>query len=135
NEFRAHQWTVPARVYARALELYPGKEMPAEALVAELQRLGYARRKHPDVAGTYSVDGNRVAFITRPFRFWDGEQPSLPVVAVFAGSTLRELQGNGGDTLRLVRLDPPLIGSLFPKTGEDRILVRLEEVPPVLTGL
>lgn len=135
HEFRAHQWTVPARVYARALELYPGKDMDADLLVAELQRLGYARRTHPDVAGSYSVDGNRVAFITRPFRFWDGEQPSLPVVAVFAGSKLRELQGSGGEEHRLIRLDPPLIGSLFPKTGEDRILVRLGEVPPQLLEL
>lgn len=135
QEFKAHQWTVPARVYARALELYPGKDLHADQLVTELQRLGYARRTHPDVAGTYSVDGNRVAFITRPFRFWDGEQPSLSVVAVFTDARLRELQGNGGNELRLVRLDPPLIGSLFPKTGEDRILVRLNEVPPILIGL
>ena len=76
-EFRAHEWVVPARVYARALELFPGRELSSGGLVAELQRLGYARRATPDAPGTYAADGGRVRFVTRAFRFWDGDQPSL----------------------------------------------------------
>jgi penicillin-binding protein 1B len=32
----------------------------------------------------------------------------------------------------LVRLDPMLIGSIYPTAGEDRALVKLDEVPPLL---
>ncbi|HEX7048358.1 MAG TPA: penicillin-binding protein 1B [Gammaproteobacteria bacterium] len=134
-EFRAHQWVVPARVYARALELYPGREMSQANLVAELERLGYARRETPNEPGSFAVNGNGVRFITRAFRFWDGDQPSLDVRATFRGGALAGLEGAGGNELFLVRLDPPLIGSLFPSTGEDRILVRLEEVPDPLIDM
>ncbi len=134
-EFRAHEWVVPARVYARALELFPGRELSSGGLVAELQRLGYARRATPDAPGTYAADGGRVRFVTRAFRFWDGDQPSLDVTASFREGKLAALHGVNGDELFLVRLDPPLIGSLFPRTGEDRILVRLEEVPPDLVNM
>ncbi|HEX7030979.1 MAG TPA: penicillin-binding protein 1B [Gammaproteobacteria bacterium] len=134
-EFRAHQWVVPARVYARALELYPGRDLAAAGLVAELERLGYARRSSPDEPGSFAVNGNVVRFITRAFRFWDGDQPSLDVRATFRDGRLASLTGLNGDELFLVRLDPPLIGSLFPATGEDRILVRLEEVPQPLIDM
>ncbi|HEX6930358.1 MAG TPA: transglycosylase domain-containing protein, partial [Gammaproteobacteria bacterium] len=134
-EFRAHQWTVPARVYARALELYPDLQLSAGALIAELERLGYARRPEPDVPGTFSVNGGEVRFVTRAFRFWDGDQPSLTVTASFDGNRLTRLQEPSGNELFLVRLDAPLIGSLFPSTGEDRILVQLDDVPPALVGM
>lgn len=134
-DFRAHQWTVPARVYARALELYPGRELSATALVAELRRLGYVASEYPEQAATYLARADRVTFITRPFRFWDGEQPSLTVTATFEGNRLNELRGASGEELFLVRLEPPLIGSLFPATGEDRILVKLDEVPPQLIDM
>ncbi|MBW3566881.1 MAG: penicillin-binding protein 1B [Proteobacteria bacterium] len=135
SAFMAHQWAVPARVYARALELYPGRTLTVERLTAELQRLGYEQRERTGEPGTFAVFDNSVQFITRAFRFWDGEQPSLAVNAVFRGGKLAELSGPTGDDLFLVRLEPPLIGSLFPSTGEDRILVRLDEVPPALVGM
>src|SRR5690606_33079328 len=47
------------------------------------------------------------------------------------GNRLVSLQNASGQDLFLGRLEPPLSGSLFPASGEGRILVRLEEVPPV----
>lgn len=134
-EFRAHQWVVPARVYARALELYPGRDLSAEELVAELERLGYARMPAPGQAGSFAVEGGTVHFVTRAFRFWDGDQPSLDVLASFREGRLAALEDAQGAELFLVRLDPPLIGSLFPSTGEDRILVRLADVPQPLVDM
>ncbi|HEX6928216.1 MAG TPA: transglycosylase domain-containing protein, partial [Gammaproteobacteria bacterium] len=134
-EFRAHQWVVPARVYARALELYPGRDLSAAELVAELERLGYARMPAPGQPGSFTVEGGTVHFVTRAFRFWDGDQPSLDVLASFREGRLAELEDAQGTELFLVRLDPPLIGSLFPSTGEDRILVRLADVPQPLVDM
>lgn len=134
SEFRAHEWVVPARVYARALELFPGRQLSANALVAELRRLGYSQAT-PDMPGTFATADGRVRFVTRAFRFWDGDQPSLDVTASFQDGKLQGLRNAAGDELFLVRLDPPLIGSLFPRTGEDRILVRLSEVPPELVNM
>lgn len=135
EDFRAHQWIVPARVYARALELYPGMNISRDALLGEFRRLGYAEMPRPDRPGSFAIDGERIRFVTRSFRFWDGEQPSLDVIARLRGNRLVSLQNASGQDLFLVRLEPPLIGSLFPASGEDRILVRLEEVPPVLVEM
>lgn len=136
TRFEGSRWALPARVFARPLELYPGKELTAATLVRELDRLGYRRADRLEEAGTYRYTGGSVTFITRAFRFWDGPQPSLAVRADFRGSQLVDLeQLRSGEDLYLVRLDPALIGSLFPQSGEDRILVRLEDTPRLLRDM
>src|SRR5919108_698021 len=38
-----------------------------------------------------------------------------------------------GERTAIVRLNPLLIGSLFPSHGEDRLIVAPDEIPPLLT--
>lgn len=136
KRFESGRWSLPARVYARPLELYPGMALGAAALERELRRLGYRKVDQPGEPGTYLASGETITFVTRPFRFWDGSQPALAVRAMFRGSELVSLgSAASGDALTLARLDPPLIGSIFPRQGEDRILVRLDEVPPLLRAM
>ncbi|HET9679697.1 MAG TPA: penicillin-binding protein 1B, partial [Gammaproteobacteria bacterium] len=137
SRFEESRWSVPARVYARPLELFPGKELSAQRLVRELQRLGYHTALPPVEPGSYRHAGNSVAFTTRSFQFWDGSQPALSIQAQFRNGILVELeQLRTSEPVYLVRLDPALIGSIFPSigpsSGEDRILVRLEDVPRLL---
>ena len=40
-QFEGKRWALPARVYARPLELYPGLKLRPEQLGAELAMLGY----------------------------------------------------------------------------------------------
>lgn len=135
-EFEKHRWSVPAQVYARPLELYPGRNLSVSDTVREFRRLGYERDPGLDDPGTFTASSTRIRFLTREFRFWDGSQPSLSVTASFSGGRLDSLrQTSTGERFNLVRLDPPLIGSIFPAEGEDRILVQLEDVPERLTDL
>ncbi|MGD8378600.1 MAG: penicillin-binding protein 1B [Gammaproteobacteria bacterium] len=135
QQFEGHRWAVPARVYARPMELYPDRPVTAAQLVAELDRLGYRRVQNVSDPGTYADKGASVNLVTRPFHFWDGDQPALPVAVHFRGGRISSMsQLRTGSRLFLVRLDPPLIGSLFGSSGEDRILVRLDDVPDFLTG-
>src|SRR5690606_24455638 len=53
TRFEGSRWALPARVFARPLELYPGKELTAATLVRELDRLGYRRADRLEEAGTY----------------------------------------------------------------------------------
>lgn len=133
QRFAGSRWELPARVYARPLELYPGATLTVDDLRAELKRLGYRRSTALDSPGTFSGSGKELDFVTRDFRFWDGAQPSLAVSARFRDGSLVDLKNRrSGDGLYLVRLDPELIGSLFPHSGEDRILVRLNATPQLL---
>jgi penicillin-binding protein 1B len=70
---------------------------------------------------------------TRGSEFWDSHEPSRTVQVRFADdkvSSLRELHPDR--PLALLRLEPQLMGKIYPTHNEDRILVRLDEVPPAL---
>jgi penicillin-binding protein 1B len=132
--FDGRRWDLPAHVYARPLELYAGLPLSANGLVAELKRLGYRATtvNVPERPGSFRRTGERIELVSRPFRFWDGEQAAQSVVARFGGAGLSELRAASGGPLPLLRLDPLLIGSVFPADGEDRIVLAPDEVPPLI---
>jgi penicillin-binding protein 1B len=133
RQFEGKRWALPARVYARPLELLAGMQLPPEELADELTSLGYRRTAQLDGPGSFTRTGNTFRLITRPFTFWDGGEPSVPVQAVFQRQQLVSLEhAHSGAALPLVRLEPLLIGSIYPAHHEDRLLVRLDEVPPLL---
>jgi len=135
-EFEARRWDVPAQVYAAPLELYAGRALTRDELVAELDRLGYRADARLPVAGTYRTGVDRVEIATRGFAYAGDVEPERAVAVDFAGGTiaaLRSLRGARSD-VAIVRLDPLLIGSLFPTHGEDRLIVPPERVPALLKG-
>ena len=131
-QFEGKRWALPARVYARPLELFEGENLSAAQLAAELTGLGYVATPNLDSPGTFTRSGTEFRFVTRAFRFWDTAEPSVAVHVVFDGNTISELGNTKGNKLDLVRLDPFVIGSLYPTQHEDRVLVQLKEVPPLL---
>lgn len=133
DQFEGRRWELPARVYARPLELFPGRSLSADDLVHELDLLRYQRGRRATESGTYSRNGARIDLSTRAFRYWDGSEPSQQVRVQFQGEQVAALTDGRGQPLPLVRLDPVLIGSVYPAHNEDRILVQLEDVPQLLT--
>ncbi|MBM4197074.1 MAG: penicillin-binding protein 1B [Gammaproteobacteria bacterium] len=132
SRFDGRRWTLPAHVYARPLEVYNGLPLDADGFTAELKRLGYRRVGVPDSPGTWSRNGTRIELTTRPFRFWDGWQKAQRVAVGFGGDVVTALRTPGGPELPLLRLDPLLIGSVFPEDGEDRVVLPPDEVPRLL---
>jgi penicillin-binding protein 1B len=133
SQFGGKRWALPARVYARPLELFADLPLSPDDLTRELTLLGYRRTEQPDGPGSFTRKGDTVLFTTRAFQFWDGAEPSVPVKATFQRNRLGSLaQARSGASLSMVRLDPLLIGSIYPAHHEDRILVRLSDVPPLL---
>lgn len=132
--FEGSRWSLPAKVYASPLELYAGLDMAADGVVDALERQGYRRSDDLEGSGTFRVSGGAVDLHSRPFSFWDGPQPGRTVRLRFGGGQIRGLRAlDDGKDPALLRLDPLLIGSIYPaKQGEDRILVKLGEVPPML---
>jgi penicillin-binding protein 1B len=128
--FEGKRFALPARVYARPLELYPGLKLSQADLMAELAMLRYRESPNSSQAGTFKILGQAAEFVTRPFSFEDGRQPALRVRVQFSGGMVESLTDRSkGAPLDLVRLDPALIGGIYPGNNEDRILLRLEEVP------
>ncbi|MCW8945126.1 MAG: penicillin-binding protein 1B [Sedimenticola sp.] len=128
-KFEGKRWAVPARVYGRPLELYPGASISPDQLVSELQQMGYQRSSYPKQPASWSRNKSRILIRSRPFSFWDGEQPGHFLDIRFSGNQVDQLSEVGGGELALVRLEAPEIGSIYPAHNEDRVLVRRSELP------
>jgi penicillin-binding protein 1B len=133
SQFEGRRWALPAQVYARPLELYAEQAMSAEQFASELRKLNYRETAHPKEPGTYARQDGVFAMVTRSFRFWDDEEPSRFLRLEFSGGRLLGIwAADDGAAVDLLRLDPPLIGRIYPRHNEDRVLVKLAEVPPLL---
>jgi penicillin-binding protein 1B len=133
GKFEGKRWALPARVYARPLELYQQRPLTSDQLIGELARLGYRQVQSPEVPGTYSRTGDRFLVETRPFRFWDGEEPARKLDLDLNGGKVVTLHdAGGGPDPSLARLDAVLIASIYPTHNEDRVLVRRKDLPDLL---
>ena len=130
-QFEGKRWALPARVYARPLELYDGLALRPDNLIAELTALNYRAHADGTAPGSYLRRGDFVRLTSRGFRFSDGVEQSRTVELHFAANRLVSLSA-AGRPLPLLRLEPALIGGIYPAHGEDRVLLRLDEVPPAL---
>ncbi|WDH34550.1 penicillin-binding protein 1B [Pseudomonas chlororaphis] len=132
EKFSGKRWTIPAKVYARPLELFVGQKLSKDDFLTELDALGYRRESVVNGPGAASVSGNTVELNTRGFQFYEGMEQAQPVRVRFSGDYVAELSGSKGSKLAVVRLEPLLIGGLYPKNLEDRILIKIDQVPPYL---
>ncbi|KPJ95401.1 MAG: penicillin-binding protein 1B [Gammaproteobacteria bacterium SG8_15] len=134
TQFEGKRWAIPAKVFARPLELYPGAQLSADQFENELLVLSYNKSNIPTRPGSYWRNGNNFHVVTRDFIFWDSPEQSVPLRVEFRGREVRTVDhAKTGDTMPLVRFDPAIIGRIYPSHTEDRVLVQLEEVPALLT--
>lgn len=131
STFEGKKWQLPARVYARPLELYEGLSISANELEAELKDLGYQSGR-VTTTGSYIRRGNKVSVYSRGYQFWDGSDAAQQAQITFRGNSITAMQRFDRSTLPLLRLEPMEIGAIYPQHREDRILVQYNDVPPLL---
>jgi len=134
SKFEGKRWELPARVFSRPLDMYKGKLLNASHLEQELtQLLHYRKVSDPQETGEFRRKGNSFVIHTRGFQFADDIEPErLIKLSIRKGriSSLSMVQNNS--PLTLMRLEPSLIGNFYPKHNEDRVLIRLKDVSPML---
>ncbi len=134
GEFEGARWAVPARVFARPLELVPGMTMSADAVEAELRIAGYRRVRTAFRPASFERDGESFRLVTREFQFPDGTAPSRRVVVSVSGGRIARVEVDGA-AHRQVRIDPAEIARIYPAHREDRVLLRLEDVPAAFVAI
>lgn len=132
EKFSGKRWTIPAKVYARPLELFVGQKLSRDDFLLELDALGYRRESVANGPGAAAVNGNNVDLNTRGFQFYEGADPAQQIHVRFSGDYVAELTAANGAKLAVARLEPLMIGGLYPKNLEDRILIKLDQAPPYL---
>ena len=113
DQFEGKRWALPARVYARPLELYPGAKLSPDNLQAELAVLNYRAAGDRFEPGSYRRGVDRFDVATRAFTFWDGTQDTLQLRVEFnAGHIVAISDMVTSNPVTLARLDPLRIGSI-----------------------
>ena len=132
-QFEGKRWALPAQVYGRPLELYAGSPLSPDAFHQELQQLGYRYVYRASEPGSFSQQDSEFRLYRRAFHFWDGAVPAQLLDVRFSDDVVQHvLDAKTGKELDIVRLEPPRVGGIYPTHREDRVLVKLAEVPPLL---
>lgn len=85
--------------------------------------------------GTWRENAGAIELASRAFDYWDGAEPARRLRLEFRGDRIERLRGlDAGAEIPLARLDPARIGSILPGHRQDRLLVRLDDVPPTLVA-
>jgi penicillin-binding protein 1B len=127
-------FTQPTRVYGSPQLLEAGVPMDKATLELELQMAGYteaARVAH--VPGTFSLDGDKFIIASRGYMDpVGGELPRRVRVTLGSGSIRSVFDLTADKPLRKTHLDPARIATLYGSEQEERIIVQLAELPPLL---
>jgi len=133
QQFESKHQTPPVRVYARPLNLYPDSPLTVSALTEELKAIGYCQSDSVDEPGQYQHKPNDLLIHTRAFQSWENTEPSRLVQLHFEGFKLKSInQLQPHRPLTVLRLEPQLIGQFYLSHAQERMLVRLAKVPPLL---
>ncbi|MFO1390439.1 penicillin-binding protein 1B [Cellvibrio sp.] len=137
EKFEGKKWSLPARVYSRPLELYEGLPLTPVLFEKELEALGYRTAAPVSSSGQMSrrsASSTEVTYeiFTRGFNFWDKkEEPQRFSLRIDDGK-VASLMDEKGNAIPLVRMEPEEIGGIYPNNIEDRVLVKLDQLPPLL---
>ncbi|MES2663013.1 MAG: penicillin-binding protein 1B [Pseudomonadota bacterium] len=134
EQFAGRKWSVPAKVYARPLEMYAGRQLSPNIVRSELQRLNYRNTGNLNKPGSFFLQGSTLVLRTRGFQFWDGYEASAQYRITWSGEEITEVVRDANaesaqQTAGILRLEPSLIGGVYPKSQEDRSLIRLDQAP------
>lgn len=132
-QFEGKRWAVPAKVYARPLELYVGSPLTLEELKVELSGLGYQFVEKVALPGQAAFSKTKAIVHTRGFEFTDGLESSQRLILDFSAGHLSKMTTYQGQAIALLRIEPVLIGGIYPLNNEDRDLIQLSDAPEALT--
>src|SRR6266511_4064849 len=111
---------------------FEGRRFAQIDVTRELQEAGYREGAREGESGWFIRDNDWLEVAVRPFVFWDGPQGPKRVRVAFDGGAVKAVQDAEGRDLPLARLEPLPIGGIYPANNQDRVLVRLAEVPKPL---
>ena len=129
HRFEGHRWSLPAKVYARPLELFTGQQLAQGQLKFELTQLGYRWVKQAKAPGQVQKTNQGMIIYSRGFRFVGGDEQGHLVEVNLVGDKIVGLRQTSGASIAVLRLEPQLVGGIYPAHNEDRELIQLDDLP------
>jgi len=128
------RWSLPTRLYSDVWAVRPGDTLSADDVVRRLTRLRYVEVPKPPVAaGQYAHVRGRIAVTPNARETAWGRTPGIPAEMDFSGRRVAALKrADDGTPLPYVVFEPEVVGSVYDEKMQDRTLVTLDQVPPVV---
>ncbi|MFQ5904877.1 MAG: transglycosylase domain-containing protein, partial [Candidatus Binatia bacterium] len=135
-KFEGRKWRFPSKIYSDTSLLYAGMNLRMRDLWEKLRRLGYRESRHaPRTKGEYRfLRRERILEIylhdfiypLEPFK-------GFPVRITLQGTTVTKMENmDSGEELFSLEMEPELVTGLYDSIWQERRLVKLTDVPPLL---
>jgi penicillin-binding protein 1B len=132
-KLEGRRWALPSRIYSDAFLVYPGLDVDAAALFARLDRLGY---REGTAAALRKGDYRRTAagfeVHLHDFAYPGGDVSGQLVRVQLVGGRVGRIEDAAGTERFSFQLEPEVITGLYDTVWEERRLVTLDRVPPLL---
>ncbi|WP_180097054.1 MULTISPECIES: penicillin-binding protein 1B [unclassified Acinetobacter] len=136
EKFEGQRWDIPAKVFARPMEVYVNAPVSQQDFQQELKLLGYKNSDSYAKSGNFVTTGNTLYVHTRGFDFGDRVEPEQVLKVSFSANQVTEVSATKPSSSGIARLEPLLIGGIYPQHNEDRVLIKLNKVPkPLIEAL
>ena len=136
DKFEGQRWDIPAKVFARPLEIHNNAAVSSTDFHQELKLLGYKSSDNYTKSGQYVISGNTTYVHTRGFDFGDHVEPEQILKVTFGEDRISDVSATKPSSSGIAQLEPLLIGGIYPQHNEDRVLIKLDKVPkPLIEAL
>ena len=136
SKFEGPKWNFPSKIYSDSYLLYVGINLRVEEFKDKLRRLGYRETQTPPKnQGEYRY---RQAPPVLQIYLHDFVYPAeafkgFPVRISLQGSFINKIENDAtGEEMFSLELEPELVTGLYDRTWQERRVVKLAEVPPLV---
>ena len=135
-KFEGKKWFFPSKIYSDSYLLYVGVNVRVEDLTEKLRRLGYFETQAaPRRKGEFRVARGAIEIFLHDFAFPTEPRTGVPVRLSLQGSSVARIENlaTGKDMFDL-ELEPELVTGLYERIWQERKVVKLADVPPLLVN-
>jgi penicillin-binding protein 1B len=132
--FEGRRFAIPSRVYADSAFVFPGLDLKDVGFFARLERLGYREvEKTPLQKGDFRRGRDGIEIFLRDFSYPRHAVPDRRVLLRMQDGVVAEIRDlASAEEVFSLELEPELVTGLHEGRWEQRRLVTLAEVPPLL---
>jgi penicillin-binding protein 1B len=136
SRFEGRRFSVPSRVYAAPLVIYPGVDWQRLDLGGWLARMGYREQREagPLIVGHFRWLPGRLRVHLRGFEHPQLPEPNRKVEFRLEQGRVSEISDDRGEALSVVALEPEPISAFYGSNREQRDLIEIETVPEHLVA-
>jgi penicillin-binding protein 1B len=133
-KFEGPKWPLPSKIYSDSYLLYVGINLRLEDLWDKLRRLGYHESQGaPHNKGEYNYQNGTLDIYLHDFLYPTEAFKGIPVRIALQGGVITRIENLASkQELFSLEFEPELVTGLYERTWQERRVVKLSEVPPLV---